>query len=204
MQMASGRATGMPSCGRRQGPFGSGNVRRGVVALVAFLVLLGGAGVPALASGSLLSNYSFEEPRASDGSIPGWTPFANGPWMSLVREYATDGEWSLKVSDVSAKQSVGMRSAPVPVTAGAKYAVLADVYIEFGAAMLYLEFWDAQGKRIESALKTASASGTGRAVQLIVENTAPAEAVTVTVLLYCSVPNEGVAYFDNVYLESWD
>lgn len=204
MHLFAGRGTDRRSWGRQHGFFGCGGAWARVAAMALLLTVFGSVAVPVSASGSLISNYSFEEPLAGDGTIPGWTPFANGAWMSLVREHATDGEWALKVSDANTKQSVGMRSAPVPVTPGAQYAVLADVYLESGSAMLYLEFWDAQGKRIESALKTASASGTERAVQMVVENTAPAEAVTVTVLLYCSMTNAGVAYFDNIYLEKWD
>lgn len=204
MRLVSSLKSDLPNRGRRQGFFQYGSSLTLVAAVTLLFVALGNVTVPVWAAGSLIENCSFEEPLGSDGTIPGWTPFANGAWMSLVREHATDGQWALKISDQSPSQSVGMRSKPVPVTPGARYGVITDVFVESGWAMLYLEFWNAQGKRIESAVKATSTSVTGQVVQLIVENTAPAEAVTVTVLVYCSMPNQGVAYFDNIYLEKQD
>lgn len=162
------------------------------------LVFLVGIGVQAESQGQpALTNPGFE---LGEG-FPGWTIFSGTPDLFELSTDALSGRYSLRITDPSDEQAVGLRSEHVPVEPGGTYAATVWIRTESGTAQLYLEFWDAAGTRIDVVFDGASGS-TWRTIRL--ERQAPAEAVTATVLLYGHRANRGTLYFDDVELVRTD
>lgn len=165
----------------------------GVAATLAVFCVAVAMALPAFAAASVLSNPGFE----AGSGLPGWTVFAGSPDLFELTQQARSGLYSLRMTDPSPDQAVGLRSEHVAVLPGTVYRATAWVRTESGTAQLYLEFWDAAGTRIDVVFGGAS-SDTWRAVTL--ERQAPEDAVTATVLLYGHRTNRGVSYFDDVEL----
>lgn len=165
----------------------------GLLASFLFLCALSWGAHGASSDQLALTNPGFEQGEA----FPGWTVFAGTPDLFELSPEAFSGKYSLRMTDPSAEQAVGLRSEHVPIEPGETYAATVWVRTEGGTAQLYLEFWDAGGTRIDVVFAGASGS-TWRAIYL--ERQAPAEAVTATVLLYGHRTNRGVLYFDEVEL----
>lgn len=167
--------------------------RAAVACAAATLAAFALGAAPALAAASALSNPGFE----LGVGFPGWTVFSGTPDLFQLSEEARSGLYSLRLTDPSPEQAVGLRSEHVAVEPGAVYRATAWIGTESGTAQLYLEFWDAAGTRIDVVFDGASAS-TWRAVTL--ERQAPEGAATATVLLYGHRSNRGVMYFDDIQL----
>jgi hypothetical protein len=159
------------------------------------------ATIPGLA-GISLTNPSFEEPLI-DGVPPGWpSSFGHAsfgePPLRLSDEKAKDGVCSLRIEDLDPEASFGLRSAHIAAEPGREYEASVQVFVQEGAAQLYLEFWDKSGTRIQADFEGVLTLGEW--VPITVKRTAPEQAVTLTLLLYAHKTNVGVAYYDMVGL----
>jgi len=163
--------------------------------LVCISISIPGAPSKAWADGTLelLPNSGFE--TVANGAPTQWNQYnASYPVnVSTTRTYA--GNYSAKLDDPSPAAQPGLRSTKVSVTAGQDYRASVYAYIESGEPLVYLEFWDNAGVRIQ--VKTVKGTPAAEWQQLVVEDTAPAGAVKASILLYGTSASQGVAYFDD-------
>ncbi|WP_193556300.1 FIMAH domain-containing protein [Paenibacillus ginsengarvi] len=150
-----------------------------------------------------LVNPGFEQPAAG-GAIPGWRQtYGNGVTAVTYGVSGTasySGSYSLRLDDNSATASLGIESDKVPITAGTTYSASAMFQVERGSLAIYLQFFNAAGTRVGNT--SASVNPTAGAwVKESVTGTAPADAVTASVLLYSASTVQGAGYFDDVRLE---
>ncbi|TMV49120.1 hypothetical protein FE783_15755 [Paenibacillus mesophilus] len=151
--------------------------------------------IPAVQAASgleFLPNGGFE--TVSGGLPIRWTSITQGSYYASVTDHVYAGVKALKIADPSANTGVGMRSAAVPITPGNRYAASVFAKDDSGHSTLYLEFWDANNQRVAYKTKTNAANAAW--TELNVEDSAPATAVTATLLLYSNSANVGVSYFD--------
>ena len=118
--------------------------------------------------------------------------------FEISDERSTAGTHSLKLIDENPEGSIGLRSHRVETAPGRRYIAEVDVFGESGSAMLYIDFLDAQGRRVQERLLGTSAAMKWETITL--EATAPEGAVYVTLILYAHLANTGVFYYDNVRL----
>ncbi|MCO5171035.1 MAG: FHA domain-containing protein [Planctomycetes bacterium] len=123
---------------------GGGGAALVVVALVLVVGALGATaattlvarpeGDPAPADG-LVENWSFEEPRRGDGSVPGWELAADG--AALVQEGVAHGKRALALQVAPGARPEFRSAAPLRVTAERAYRVRAAVSLDarVGAAL---------------------------------------------------------------------
>ncbi|MGI6610189.1 MAG: heparinase II/III domain-containing protein [Limnochordia bacterium] len=157
---------------------------------------------PTVLAGVLVPNASFEEPLVG-GMAPGWpSTFGGvrfgGKEISLSRERAVDGVYSIRIEDRDPKGGIGLRSGFIPVKPGAVYVASVQAFREEGQAQLYIEFWNKSGTRIRVAI--ADSKQLGQWAPISGQETAPADAVSLTLLLYSHGANVGVTYYDQVEL----
>ncbi|MGI6541527.1 MAG: hypothetical protein ACOX44_00465 [Limnochordia bacterium] len=137
-----------------------------------------------------------------ENSLPlHWTSFAlltDGVSVSLSNEYKTAGEHSLALVDATAEKSVGMRSMRVNAAAGQRFLAEVDVRIQSGDAMVYLDFHNDKGQRVDAKILTIRGPIEWQTVS--VEGIAPEGTVDVSIILYSGLVNQGTSYFDNVRL----
>lgn len=170
--------------------------------LVLGLTLVGLVSVTGLASdaANLLENHDFELGVDLDGVPVGWTVFAQSETtgFDLTGAYVTGGSYALRLWDHDTTRGAGLRSGRVPGAAGNVYVAETDVLVESGRSTLYLDFLDAEGRRIEARTATAAANTSWQRLEITAE--APANTQYVTIILYSNVGNTGIAYFDNTFL----
>ena len=179
--------------------------RRGLRAVVALSVLasvcfLAWATAAAQDEPNLILNFDFSLGLNDQGLPLHWTLFGQGPMTSfeLSDERATAGTHSLKLIDDNPEGSIGLRSHRVETAPGRRYIAEVDVFGESGSAMLYIDFLDAQGRRVQERAERKSAAMKWETIT--VEATAPEGAAYVTLILYANIANTGVFYYDNVRL----
>lgn len=167
-----------------------------MMAISVFLQIPPGAGVSA-ASAELLANPGFE--TGSGGTPASWSQFVTADPVTTVTDRVYEGTRGIRLSDTSAQTSTGLRSAKVTAQAGAIYSTSVYAYIESGAPLLYMEYWDASGQRI--AIQTETAAPASQWQQIVIQSIAPAGTVAASVLIYSSSTNISTAYFDNASLK---
>lgn len=177
-----------------------------VAALVALAILVLPNGVTASTGEggkdvNLIRNFDFSSYGTDDQGVPlHWQTFSTGPtaYFVLSDDRSTVGSHSLKIVDEDSKASVGIRSHRVEATPGRRYLAEIDAFGVEGSAMLYVDFLDANGKRVQE--KTGSLSAKKSWETLSVEATAPEGTAYVTLILYSHIANVGVFYYDNIRL----
>ena len=108
---------------------------------------------------------------------------------SLSNEYKTAGEHPLAVVDANAEKSVGMRSMRVNAAAGQRFLAEVDVRIQSGDAMVYLDFHNDKGQRVDAKILTIRGPIEWQTVS--VEGIAPEGTVDVSIILYSGLVNRG-------------
>lgn len=151
---------------------------------------------------NLIDNFDFSQGVDADGLPVGWTSFARNPEegndFMVTDERSFIGEYSLKNIDGSNERGVGVRSGDYPVEVGDLYRAEVDVFVESGSAQIFMDFRNESLVRVLS--KSATVGTDADWQRLTVELEVPEGAVNVSLILYGSVGNVGVAYFDNVLL----
>ncbi|MGI6544532.1 MAG: DUF4962 domain-containing protein [Limnochordia bacterium] len=179
--------------------------RTSTVALMLTMLLIL-MGFPAGAAEMKVANHSFEEGLGENGFPVGWPSAFSSPAfgleMTLSEAQAYDGKTSVRIEDRSASANVGLRSAMMPVKEGYTYTATVQAYNETGAAQFYLEFWDANGTRIDTGLVGSSVPQSWHTLQ--VRRETPKGAVGATLLVYSHNANIGVTYYDNATLYEED
>jgi len=153
-----------------------------------------------------LIEISFEE--GDPGTVPeGWTRMFTEPNTArLTADEAHSGKQSLHLLDTSLTLACSLRSPRVPVEGGAGYLVTAwhKAAPDKGGS-LYIEFWDASGKRLEKEKLTilrGEATGNWERMRAAVE--APEEAVGLTLLPSCWSGGLCDAYYDDLRVIAGD
>ena len=149
---------------------------------------------------NLLANGDFALGVAEDGIPLHWRSTGVLEQTEILvasTEKAADG-YALELRDANPGRSVGVRSDPVPAVTGRTYRAAADVLVTEGDALVYLDFLDADGRRVLH--RTVRARAADRWQRVEVQEAAPEGASFVTVILYSTIPNTGVILFDNAAL----
>lgn len=170
-----------------------------IMAVAAAVVLVcGAASAQQARTVEVLFEAGFEEDQP--GELPeGWTPFSGAEGMSVTTERAHEGARSLLMVDDSQERAVGPRSPQVPVKPGEFYSVEGWYFAAPGQSMsLYLEFWDAEGKRIADCVRSFGVSGAGGWTKASGTEQAPAGAVAATTLPYSHSQNVATGYWDDI------
>lgn len=177
-----------------------------------FTVLFGAAPTPALHGAA---NGSFEEVEevsqvdtagketgAKVTTAKGWTALIGARQEVITGEGAKDGKSFLRVRDASATEPVAVESVKVPAAAGAEFTAQAWVRSpDAGDPALYLNFYDAKGRKLESRWSQAAQSGPyADWAELRVKATAPKETVATSLVLYSYTKDTGTYEFDAVSL----
>lgn len=152
------------------------------------------------ASGNLVSNPEFE---GAEGKVPtDWLVFGSskiGEHLFVIEEDDLTGERAFMIDDRSVTGGYGIRSNPVAVEPGVTYKASAMFRAtDGGAGSLYLDFWDANDKRISHR---AVSSNRTDWVSISTSLDAPEGAVSVSAILYTQTSHVGRAYFKDVVLE---
>ncbi|SEF11542.1 hypothetical protein [Jiangella alba] len=143
-------------------------------------------------------NAGFEEVDG-DGWATGWRlDPARAQTATVVEGDAHAGERSLEVVDPPGS-GIAIWSSPVESVRDGEYEASAWIRTVSGVpAWLYLEFYDANGRRVSETHVTPEASATWQRVT--VAGTAPAAATTLKLLVYGSNSSAGTSYVDDVAL----
>lgn len=135
-----------------------------------------------------------------NGFPAGWhnAPGCPLPPMPVVAtDRAHNGEQSLRLLD-EGNQGLGIQSWLYPAVQGRKYRATCFVFAESGAGRLYLEFFKDRVNRLAEV--HAETTATGQWQPLEVEAEAPAGTGYASCLVYSTIGNVGVSYFDDVVL----
>jgi hypothetical protein len=172
---------------------------RRCILLCLFSLVFGITGVQA--AENLISNPSFEMDLQSNGLPPGWLVFNGKMGESLIVEsgMAYDGNKALVINDSSDAVSVGMASQLAPGTPGAMYEATAYIHCSPGSKVdLYLDFRDADGKRISAVIVTTTK--TNEWEKVVASGRAPEGTSTIRIILYSVPKNVGVIRSDHTSL----
>lgn len=145
-------------------------------------------------------NATFEDGPGNLASS--WTIWGGGEGTRAlaVDTRAHAGRRSGYLEDRSGKNSIGWESAPIPVDSGQTYRFSAYTLILSGTLELYLQFFDAGGKRI--GVKTAKCPvGEGWRVNRV-QDRAPDGSQTCRLLFYSSAAGTVEAWCDDAALET--
>ncbi len=135
------------------------------------------------------------------GALPeGWSvDFGNAEDLSVTDAEAYKGKRSLHIVDASDEVATGLRSPKMPAEPGEVYYVQGWWKGEMGRnASIYMEFWDADGKRIADHVHSFGCAGTGRWSHRVASAFAPEQAVAATILLYSSSTVTTDGHFDEI------
>ncbi|MGD7707479.1 heparinase II/III domain-containing protein [Microlunatus sp. Y2014] len=149
----------------------------------------------AVAQDNLLSNGGFETLDAG-GHPVGWDRVGT---VVSVTDPVHEGARAVRLDDTSATAGVYVRSAKIAAEPAVVYDATAWTKQSGSGPYLYLEFWDADGTRIQVKQIRADVSITDWQ-QLTATASAPDDATQVSVLCYASVADVGAVVFDDVRL----
>ncbi|MBT7298798.1 MAG: hypothetical protein HN849_04765, partial [Victivallales bacterium] len=164
-----------------------------ITRIASLMALLGGLSFAA----EPLFTEDFEDMGAA-GKVPeSWAYFGSGRTVAPTTEQAHGGTYSLRLVDGSAKEAIGLRSPFIPVKPGDAYLIEFWYFAENGNRQaVYLEFWDAKGKRIAAGSHGVQAKG--KWTRKRVRDTAPVGAVNLRVHFNSYSTNVATGYFDDV------
>lgn len=170
--------------------------------LVTLILILSLASVAGAAN--LLKNPSFEE-QITGELPPGWILFGSASKLDenvfFTKGDAPDGEWFLTIKDDSPTMGYGLKSQPVPAEPGKTYIAKAQAKVDTGNLTLYLEFLDANGRRIHNVTVYKHSSKNQDWSQISVSAQAPSGTVEAAVILYAQGSNVGIGHMDDISLE---
>ena len=130
-----------------------------IIALVTVIsiILSMTVSIGAFAAKKPLTEVTFEK-KSED-----WYAFsATGEELNTVVDTGySEGKKSVRMFDDSTELTAGIRTDRVEVEEGKTYTALCDLYLESGKMTVYLRFYNAGGKQLESL------SGTGKAGQWV-------------------------------------
>ncbi|MBP2327794.1 hypothetical protein JOF56_008179 [Kibdelosporangium banguiense] len=146
----------------------------------------------------LIANPGFEEP-----GLAAWASDGPAGAASLVTTPVHSGGQALKVTDSSATDGISVRARSVAVVPGEMLTARAWAQrVDQNSGTLYLEYWRADGSRIDDATTSQDlAAGTGWQA-VTVSGITPSDAVTATVLLYSKQGGVGSTVWDDITLDS--
>ncbi|WP_068773391.1 S-layer homology domain-containing protein [Paenibacillus sp. FJAT-26967] len=158
-------------------------------------------------------NSGFEQ-KNPDGSIPGWTietPLDNPSLFSVSTEQKKSGSSSLKLIDNSITVSSSVYSDLIPVAAGRDYVATTQLfhgdaparptggYYGSSRSSAAVRYYDEAGKEIAGAGVTKHVDSSPKKwTQVELASKAPANAVSMRVVLYASPLWVTTAYYDDV------
>lgn len=153
----------------------------------------------ALQAQELLPNGGFES-LGTNGIPSQWRTWMNNPppkgcSFAVAASPVHEGAQSLKLVDTLTNNSFGIESMPVAAEAGKTYKASAAIFTESGSLNIYIQFFDAAGKRIGA--KAAGPKATGAWEVVSVELAAPAGTASVNMLCYSANVTTAVGYFDS-------
>lgn len=169
-----------------------------LVALALFVFL-----IPSVTrAANLLTNPGFESADSEGSPPPGWVTFAGQMGEHMwVEPGGSLREGQVLVINSGGVRNAGLRSEPIPAAPGEVYQASAQVYAQPGnRPALYLDFWDANKRRITS--QSVSASQANEWQTLSVSHEAPEGTEWVSIILYSNAnaaPDR--ALWDNAVLE---
>ena len=154
-----------------------------------------------LAGEALLPKVVFQTSFEKGGSLPeGWrASFGKQTNFARVQEPVRSGQWAVHIVDASKKESAGLRSPKIevkpgdPVWASAWFMTKGKT-----SASIYIEFWDAGGKRMSKQVRSFPARSTGVWRESKGRHRVPDGAAHATVLLYSWSGGVCDGYFDDV------
>lgn len=149
----------------------------------------------------VLLEEGFEDAEA--GALPeGWSvDFGRAEDLVVSEAAAREGTRSLRLVDASEETATGLRSPKVPVEPDEVYSVSGWWLGEEGrSASIYLEFWGADGKRLQDHVHSFGCVGTGRWSKGGGSAISPEGAVAATVLLYSWSGGVTEGHFDEISL----
>ncbi len=171
------------------------------VALSLLMVLSVFGGMAVLAEeGEVIFADSFETPFTD---LPKeWTYFGANSEGNVKADTTTasDGKYSVRITEESNKASSGLQSKQFKVEAGKTYTASVDSYIFSGQCHMFLKYFDAAGKQLFS--KSVSNALTGKWTTISISEPAPANSVTGSVVLCVNKAATGVGCYDNVKVQS--
>ncbi|MET0134350.1 MAG: carbohydrate binding domain-containing protein [Kibdelosporangium sp.] len=149
-------------------------------------------------SARLVANAGFEE-----AGLASWTSDAPAGAVSVVGTPVHSGGQALKVTDSSSTGGLSVRGRSVAVVPGETLTARAWAQrTDQNAGTLYLEYWRADGSRIDDATAGRDVAAVAGWQAVAVGATAPADAVTATVLVYSKQGAVGSTVWDDVTLDS--
>ena len=111
-------------------------------------------------------------------------------------DYQSDGKNAAYVFDGDDK-TYGLKTNPIPATAGTKYTVSGDLYnVEGIGAKIFLTYVDGSGTRLSS--KSVSKADLGKWLSVSLTETAPANTESIVVILTGAGATTGKTYIDNI------
>lgn len=155
-----------------------------------------------LVDANAIRNGGFEIDTNADGIPDRWQvwPGSQGSGARSSTR-ARSGVYSFRIDDSSSALSYGLQSERLYIsTSSSSYAASVWVFVESGHFDLYLEFFNsyAGGTRIGVVFKSTTAIGEWEFLDLTMM--APTGTASVDVLVYSSLANTGIAYFDGAVL----
>ena len=171
------------------------------VALSLLILLSSFGGVSVLAGdGEIVFADSFETPFTD---LPkDWTYFGVNSEGNVKADMtvASDGKYSVKITEESNQSSSGLQSKQFKVEAGETYTASVDSYIFSGQCHMFLKYFDAAGKQLFS--KSVSNALPEKWTTISISEPAPANSVTGSVVLCVNKAVIGVGCYDNVKVQS--
>ncbi|CAI6030986.1 DUF4962 domain-containing protein [Cohnella sp. JJ-181] len=146
----------------------------------------------------LLANPGFEQ--VSGGLPTGWSKYATGTpagvTVESVTDQASEGTYSVKLTDTSSTLAAGVSSAKIPYSPGTTYNASAKARVEVGGVSMIIRYYKANG---DNTQKVVGSSGTGPQWQsLEYSDTPPADTVTVQMILVVPSSHQiGTVYVDD-------
>jgi hypothetical protein len=145
----------------------------------------------------LVANAGFE---ASASAVSQWTVTGNAV---ITTSPVHGGANALKVTDTASGDGVSVRSGHLAVVPGETLTAHAFAQrVDQLAGSLYLEYWRADGTRIDEAVVSTDVTSATGWQALTVGAVAPDDATTATVLVYSTQAALGTTVWDDVTLDS--
>ena len=150
--------------------------------------------MPVSAEDKVIFTDSFE-----DGMGTNWvynSSRSNESNSGVSSDYQSDGKNAAYVFDGDDK-TYGLKTNPIPATAGTKYTISGDLYnVEGIGAKIFLTFVDGSGTRLSS--KSVSKADLGKWLSVSLTETAPANTESIIVILTGASTTTGKTYIDNI------
>lgn len=152
------------------------------------------------------SSYHIENAGFENSNLLiGWKQTFGDKGFVIDQSKSSEGGQSLKVDDRDEKKSAGLSSSKVSVTPGQHYRFAADISIDKGTLVLYLIYFNDEGKEVGRYSETINTSSNpqGEWVKGSVSGKAPDNASSAELMIYSGVVSVTTANVDNVRF-SWE